>query len=204
MVWDQAALPSVAWPALVSSIWRWMVNVAEVINLKGIVLAGLMQAQKLILASEDEAGINPQFRIMTPEGDFLIPMTPTDDPGARKRQLRQISAFLAWKKARVFTVAGQLINPETVFCLGATHVGQITAISKIERRPIRFRNPSWPAPEEFAGEILGLLPPSEGALNHQDLVDLHVYFGPEGRIPALRLGDGGKRSLASGSCTLYR
>jgi hypothetical protein len=169
-----------------------MAIMAGVLNLKGIALAGLLQAQKLILASDQEVSIDPKFRIMTPEGDFLISITLANDPCERGHQLQQISRFMAWKRAWVFTVAGQLMNPDAVFCFGATHLDQIGTISTIERSPVRFGNPEWLEPKEIAGEILALLPRGEAALKAADLADLDIFFGPEGKFPALRLGDGGQ------------
>jgi hypothetical protein len=141
---------------------------------------------------------------MSPEGDFLIPMTLADDPGERRSQLQQVSAFMARKRAWVFTVAGQLRNPDAVFCCGATHLDQIAAASTIELHPVRFGNPEWLAPEEIADELLALLLASETALNAGDLADLDVYFGPQGRFPALRLGDGRQSSLVSHSYAQHR
>ncbi len=178
---------------------------AGVLNLKGIVLAGLLQAQKLVLASDHEASIDPQFRIMTPEGDFLISMKLSDDPRELGHQLQQVSRFMAWRRAWVFTVAGKLMNPDALFCFGATHLDQIGAISTIERYPIRFGNPEWLEPKEIAGEILALLPRAGMALKAGDLADLDVCFGPDGKFPALRLGDGGQwpRTIAlSAAATL--
>jgi hypothetical protein len=170
--------------------FAWMVAVTGVLNLKGVVLAGLKQAQKLVLASGDDGGIDQQFRIMTPEGDFLIAMTLSGDPGERGIQLQLISALMAWKRASVFTVAGQLTDPDAVFSSGATHQDQIAAISAIERDPIRFGNPEWLALDVIAEETLALLAHGEAALKAVDLANLEVCFGSQGRFPALRLGDG--------------
>jgi hypothetical protein len=173
---------------------------AGVLNLKGVVLAGLMQAQKLVLANDKESGIDRQFRIMTPEGDFLISMPLPDDPCERARRLQQVSRFMASKRMWVFTMAGQLRNPDAVFCFGVVQPDQIAAISTVKRQPVRFGNPEWMEPNEIAGEILALLPGSDMALSAADRADLDVCFGPGGRYPALRLGDGGQSPLASSSC----
>jgi hypothetical protein len=34
----------------------------------------------------------------------------------RERQLRQVSGFMAWKRACVSIVTAQLMNPEAIFC----------------------------------------------------------------------------------------
>jgi hypothetical protein len=169
---------------------------AEILNLKGIVLAGLLHAQNLIRLIDDPGGIDPQFRIMTPDGDYLISITLADDPGERLRQLQHVSMFMTWKMAVVFTVAGELIDPAAVFCLGATHRDRMALISATERNPIRFSNPEWLAPDEVADEIAALLPHGELTLDAAVIAELDTYFGARGRFPAVRLGDGAAQYLA--------
>ncbi|MGA7327057.1 MAG: hypothetical protein WBX25_21865 [Rhodomicrobium sp.] len=163
---------------------------AEFLNLKGIVLAGLMQAQKLIQVIDDPAGIDPQFHIMTPEGDFWISMTLAEGTYERMLQLQAISKFMAWKTALVFTMAAELTNPSSVYCFGATHNEQIAAISIIEREPIRFSDPEWLGVDQIGEEILGLLPQGEVILSEMDLAQLDAYFGLRGEFPAVRLAGG--------------
>jgi hypothetical protein len=50
-----------------------------------------------------------------------------DDPLVRRSDLRQVSKFMAWKKAQVFTVAGELTNPDAVYCFGATPADRIAS-----------------------------------------------------------------------------
>jgi hypothetical protein len=168
----------------------WVAIMPAILTLKGIVLAGLMQAQNLIRSIDGPGGIDLQFRIMTPDGDFLISMTLADDASERRRQLQHISMFMAWKMAAVFTVAGELINPDAVYCCGATRDEQIAVISAIERNPIRFGNPEWLAPDHAAGEIAALLPHGKVTLDAAGVASLDAYFGARGKFPAVRLGDG--------------
>jgi hypothetical protein len=163
---------------------------AVALNLKGIVLAGLMHAQNLIRLIGDGRGIDLQFRIMTLDGDFLISMALSEDADERRRQLQHVSMFMAWKAAVVFTVAVELIDPDAVYCFGATHSDQIAAISLIERNPIRFNSPEWLAPDDVADEIAALLPNGEIKLDVAGIADLDAYFGTHGKFPAVRLGDG--------------
>ena len=79
-------------------------------NFREIVLADLARAQRLISKIDDPGGIDPQFRIATPEGDFHIAMTLADDPGERLRQMRMVSRFMAWKMAAGFTLASELVS----------------------------------------------------------------------------------------------
>ncbi len=167
-----------------------MVFMAGLLNLKGVVLAGLMQAQKLIRVNDDPRGIGAQFRIMTPRGDFLIAMTLSEDPRERIGLLRQVSNFMAWKTAWVFTVAGELLDPDAVYCFGATREDRIAAISTIERDPVCFSNPEWLATEQVDEEILALLPRDGLVFDDAAVAELDGYFGAHGKFPATRLGGG--------------
>jgi hypothetical protein len=160
------------------------------LSLKGIVLAGLMQAQKLIRAAGDEGDIDPRFRIMTPKGDYLLSMPIADDPDEHLHQMQLLSKFMGSKAALVFTVAGQLADPGAVYCFGATRESQAAAIAMIERAPIRFSSVDWLASEEIADEILTLLPRGEVLLDAAGIAELDAYFGEHGKFPAVRLGGG--------------
>jgi hypothetical protein len=165
-------------------------DMAVALNLKGIVLAGLMQAQNLLRSIDGPGRLDPQFRIMTPGGDFLISMTLADDPDERTHQLRHVSMFMAQKMALVFTVAVELHDPDALYCFGASREGQIAAISAIERDPIRFSSPEWLPPHGAASEIAALLPHGKVKLDAAGIAGLEAYFGVRGKFPAVRLGDG--------------
>jgi hypothetical protein len=162
----------------------------SLLSLKGIVLAGLMQAQKLILAAEEVGCIDPLFRIMTPDGDYLVSMPIAEDAREHRHQLGLLSAFMARKHALVFTVAAQMAAPEAVYCFAASGERQAGAMAAIERGPLRFGAVEWLPPEEIDEEILGLLPPDTGMPDEGAAAELEAYFGPGGRFPAMRLGDG--------------
>ena len=122
------------------------------LSIKGIVLAGLMQAQKLICAA-GEGGIDPQFRIMTSEGDYRLSMPIAANPAEHAHQTQLLSMFMASKDAQLFTVAGQLADPDAVYCFGASRDRQAAAVAAIERGPIRFGGVQWLAPDEIEDEI---------------------------------------------------
>ncbi len=160
------------------------------LSLKGIVLAGLMQAQKLILAAGDEGGIDPLFRIMTPEGDYLVSMPIAEDPGEHLHQLQLLSKFMALKHVHVFTVAGQTAEPDAVYCFAASGERQAAAMAPVERGPTRFGSVEWLQPDQIEEEILSLLPRGAEMPAASALAELDAYFGPGGKFPAVRLGDG--------------
>jgi hypothetical protein len=159
------------------------------LSLKGIVLAALMQAQKLVSATAGEGGIDPQFRIMTPEGDYLVTMPIADDPEEHQYQTQLLSKFMAAKAAHVFTVAGQLDDPDAIFCFGASHERQAAAFTLIERGdPLRFGAVEWLTPDEIADEILALFPRGREEPDAATADRIEAYFGELGKFPAVRLG----------------
>ena len=125
---------------------------------------------------------------MTPEGDYLLSMPIADDPAEHAHQTQLLSRFMASKAAQVFTVAGQLADPDAVYCFGASHERQAAAIAAIERGPLRFGGVQWLDPEEIDAEILALLPRGEAAPGAAGLAELDAYFGARGKFPAVRLG----------------
>jgi hypothetical protein len=127
---------------------------------------------------------------MTPEGDYMVSMPIAEDAGEHQRQTQLLSKFMASKAVHVFTVAGQLADPDAVYVFGASHERQAAAVALIERgRPPRFGAVEWLAPEEIADEILALFPRGELALDTA-AAELDAYFGAQGKFPAVRLGGG--------------
>src|SRR5262245_55598894 len=88
-------------------------------DFRALVLADLLRAQRLILRVQDE--MDPQFRIASPEGDWWIAMTLSDDVEERERQFRRASNFMRWKRAPAFTLASELVEPDAACCIGVSH-----------------------------------------------------------------------------------
>ena len=65
-------------------------------TLKGLLLADLQRAQNLISKVHPDP-IDPQFRIATPDGDYWIAITLTENPKERAKRLALISDFMAIK-----------------------------------------------------------------------------------------------------------
>src|SRR5579884_3134918 len=102
-------------------------------TLRELVEADLRRAARLVIKVQDE--IDPQFRIATPEGDYWIAMNFPPDLTARKAVLGHLSLFMAWKQSLGFTLASELIEPDAVYCLGATHKERCGCIARIRRKP---------------------------------------------------------------------
>jgi hypothetical protein len=133
--------------------------------------------------------MDPLFRIMTREGDYLVSMPIAEDPDEHEHQLKVLSWFMAQRATHVFTVAGHLMDPEAVFCFGASGERQAAAMAEMEREPTRFGAVEWLPPEWIEDELLGLLSGGD-ALDAGAFAEVEAYFGPGGKFPAVRLGGG--------------
>jgi hypothetical protein len=157
-------------------------------NFREIVIADLLRAQRLILRIQDQ--IDPQFRIASPEGDWWIGMTLSDDPDERERQFRHISNFMRWKQSPAFTLASELIAPDAVYCISISTNECHAAMSRIRRNPIRFREMEWLSRTQIGDAYPSLLPRDQRELSRSEIADLVAWFGPDGRFPAVRINAG--------------
>jgi hypothetical protein len=156
-------------------------------NFREIVLADLLRAQRVILRIQDE--IDPQFLIASPDGDWWIAMTLQPDLAARRRQMRLISKFMAWKLSSAFTMASELMEPDAVICVGVSHRERYGVLSRIERTPLRFLPEQWLAPEQLDPEVLAMLPHGASSLIASEIAELEQWFGPNGKFPAVLIGN---------------
>ena len=156
-------------------------------NFREIVLADLLRAQRLITRINDE--IDPQFRIASPEGDWWIGMTLSHDLRERARQMRLVSRFMQWKLSPAFTMASEIVSPDAVYCIGVSHRECYAAMSRIMRNPITFGEIEWLTPSQIGDEYPSLLPRGKATLDARAIAELEEWFGPNGKFPAVRIGN---------------
>ena len=156
-------------------------------SFREIVLADLLRAQRLITRIQDE--IDPQFRIASPEGDWWIGMTLADDPHERARQMTLVSRFMQWKLSPAFTLASEIEVPDAVYCIGVSHRECCAVMSIITRNPIKFAAEQWLTPEQIGHEYPRMLPKGAASLDARAIAELEEWFGPEGKFPAVRIGN---------------
>jgi hypothetical protein len=152
-------------------------------NLREFVQLDLHRAQRLIARVGDE--IDPQFRIASPDGDYWIAITLSKKADDRLHQLELVSRFMAWKLSPGFTLASELYEPDSVFCIGVTYKETYATISRIIRTPLKFGPIEWLAPETCDDAIVGLLPKGQRSLDHAEIAELENYFGVHGKFPAI-------------------
>ena len=153
-------------------------------NFREVVLADLLRAQRLKIRVADE--IDPQFRIASPERDWWIALTLDGERAERNQRMQLVSKFMAWKLSPSFTVAGELAEPDVVYCVGISHRECNGVVSLIKRDPLIFLPEHWLTLEQIDRDVLAMLPKGKTTLDIRTLME--DWFGPRGRFPALQIG----------------
>ena len=125
---------------------------------KELVPSDLLRRQRLVRLIDDEGGIDPQFRIATPEGDIGIAMTLAPDARERLDQMHVLKMFMAWKMALGFIMTTELHEPDAILAAGVNRKETLAVMSTISRKPLRFGEPEWLSPDAVSDEVLQLLP----------------------------------------------
>ena len=162
-------------------------------NLRELVEADLRRAARLIIKVQDE--IDPQFRIASPEGDFHIAATLPSAPQVRQEVFHHLGLFMAWKQAVGFTLASELYEPDSVYCVGYTRQERRACLARISRfpRPWRARNfgsVEWLPDSSIDPMLSGLLPRGARSIGAADLAALELWFGLGGKFPVVNLATG--------------
>jgi hypothetical protein len=161
-----------------------------------LVRADLERAQGLIRKIHPDP-IDPQFRIATPEGDYWIGITLTDNAKERARRMALVSDFMAWKLSPGFVLATEVHKPDCVLSVGIMHKDYAALLSLIKRSPFglpasAFSTPKQVLRENMDPEIFKLVPRGARTLTMARLKELQDWFGPEGKFPAVKLAPDGR------------
>ena len=146
------------------------------------------------------AEVMPRWRIITPEGEFVVMTQMGDDMADRAQRLALMSGFMAWKAATgfVFSVETWLGGAgthqddgrrqgEAIVSFAVTQDGTHGAMREIRRDPLRFGPPQWLGPEHADPMVLDLLPGKAAAIDAPTLARLKMAFGPSGWLEARRV-----------------
>ena len=156
---------------------------------RDIVLADLYRGQRLVEKVYPDP-IDPQFRIATPEGDWVVVMTLPDDEKPRARRLQLVSDFMAWKAARAFTIANELKEPDCVYAMGVAPMELHACLSRITRGAAPDFGPvEWLDGQE-GSDIPRLLPREPRRLSADRVKELRQVFGAQGTFPAVNIDTG--------------
>jgi hypothetical protein len=154
-------------------------------NLRELVVVDLLRAQRLIRRTKAE--LDPQFRIVTPTGDYWIAMTLAEGD-KRREQLRLLSDLMALLTSAGFIMASEVKEPDALCCVGLTHKEAVGAMCRIERKPLNFGQVEWMSAVELGEEIASLLPRGSRTLSAARISEAEAYFGPGGRFPFVKVG----------------
>lgn len=165
-------------------------------TLDELVLADLECAQRLVRKIHPDP-IDPQFRIATPDGDYWIAITLTENAKERARRMALVSDFMAFKLSPGFGLATELHEPDSVLSVAVMGENYAALISLIERNPmgltgVRFSSPKRVQPENMDPEIFKLVPRGARTLTTARLKELQEWFGLEGKFPAVKLMPDGR------------
>jgi hypothetical protein len=143
----------------------------------------------------------PAWRILTPEGDFLIlTRFDPDKPEQRERMLGLMPRFMAWKLATGFVLTAEFwLGPErsrsgeeAVLAIGVTHHERLGVIRRIRRSPeLSFTEPEWLSADSLDDTYFQLLPTGTTSVTEMEAKMLTAVFGEDGEMPARPLA--GKR-----------
>jgi hypothetical protein len=158
-------------------------------TLKELVQADLERAQRLIQKVHPDP-IDPQFRVASPEGDWWIGITLTENAKERARRLALVSDFMAWKLSPGFILASELHEPDAVLCLGLQPNEYWVLIALIERKPLTFSTPKFVKRENMDPVMLDLLPRGSRTITKARAKELAQWFGPNGKFPAVHIESG--------------
>ncbi|WP_287389522.1 hypothetical protein [Ralstonia sp.] len=161
-----------------------------------LLLADLRRAQNLITKVHPDP-IDPQFRIATPEGDYWIAITLTENAKERTRRLALVSDFMAYKLSFGFTLASEMYEPDSVMAVGVIRDEVDAVISLIDRTPklgtaLAFSAPKRVLRENIDPTILALRPRGSRTITSAREKELLQWFGPQGKFPAVALDRDGR------------
>jgi hypothetical protein len=151
------------------------------------VLIAELEVSKGIVSDGSE--VVPRFRIMTPEGQFLIFAELPDEAKERDRRMRLIASFMTWKMAVGFVLSAETSTPDAISSLAVTRDGAGGFMHRIKRgRIITFGDAEELGVQNVGDDLLALLPKRESAISREQMRELEREFGPDGEMPAQRLG----------------
>jgi hypothetical protein len=163
-----------------------------------VVEADLRRAARLLIKTQSE--IDPQLRISTPEGDYGLSVTLPEAMDERLAILRSIATFMAWKQALGFTLASELVEPDSVYCVGVARRQRHACLAQVRRYPQPWTADNFDAiewlPESSIDPVIAdLLPLGPTPVTPKAMAAAEALFGKAGRFPAVLLTTGAVRGL---------
>jgi hypothetical protein len=135
----------------------------------------------------DGHGMVPRFRVITPEGDFVILIPLPDEPIERERRMRLVAAFMALKLARAFVLSSELRTFDALCSFWVSKDKKIGLLHRItSRSPASFGKDEWLNDADAGDDVLSLLPGRETKLSEAMIRELERVFGEGGEFETIR------------------
>jgi hypothetical protein len=142
---------------------------------------------------EDGHEVVSAWRIMTPEGGFVIfTRFDTDKPEQRDHAIALISRFMVWKMATCFVLTvepwlGAEVD-DALLVVGVSHHERLAVVQRIKRgEDVSFSQPMWLAPHHVDDRYFRMLPRGQTEITAEEATALARVFGKDGELPAERV-----------------
>ena len=159
-------------------------------SLATIMLEQLGVARRII---EDRQEVVPSWRIMTPEGTYLIFMRfDITQPEQCKHALALIGRFMVWKMATSFVLTAEIWlgaeGENALFIIGVSRHERLAALQRIKRGDdVSFSKPMWLAQHHVEDRYFELLPRGKTEIIAEEAAVLDRVFGKDGELQAERI-----------------
>ena len=149
------------------------------------ILAEEMRLSECILRDGHE--MVPRFRVIAPEGAFIILIQLPDEPIERERRMRLVAAFMAFKLTRAFVLSSELRTFDALCSFWVSKDKKIGLLHRItSRSPASFGKDEWLDGADAGDDVLSLLPGRETKLSEAMIRELERVFGEGGEFEAIR------------------
>ena len=160
-------------------------------NLRDLMLEDLARGLAMV---RDGHEIVPTWRIIAPEGDYMIlKRFNPDKPEQRERMLTLVPLFMAWKMATAFVLTTETwlgpermrLGEEAVLAIGVSRTQRMGVLRRIRRTPgLIFMAPEWLQPESIDAQYFRLLPSGQSVVTDEEAAMLAAIFDENGELPA--------------------
>jgi hypothetical protein len=159
-------------------------------SLATIMLDQLAIARRIV---EDGQQLVPAWRIMTPEGTFII-LSPFNaaKPEKRDQAIYLIGRFMAWKMATSFVFTDELWRGaegrDALRIVGVSRYERLAVLQRMVRGDnLNFSEPMWLPPHNVEDRFATVLPQRLMEMTGDEIVLLERVFGKNGELPAQRV-----------------
>jgi hypothetical protein len=160
-------------------------------SLRNLMLEDLERGLAIFRAGHE---IVPSWRILSPEGDFVIVTRfDPDKPDQREQMLALVPRLMAWKLATAFVLTTESwLGPErthsgeeAVLSIGVSRHERMGVIRRVRKTPsVEFAPPEWLPADALDENYFRLLPYGQSVVTTEEATMLAAMFGEDDEVPA--------------------